>query len=303
MTDEPKPPAPFVTDVARNVADRLADKLTDTILTRYAGDPDMTKQADPTGRPALAPQTLDEYKPRIIDQALIEVARAEGVADALRETISDLQLDRIVLTDKLIDAERDHAQQVATWQGNVEYVNQQNAQLQQMLASATQTVTDLQEQNADLHKAIDESDAGTAEQRLRASEDIEAIATDALLAHLNATEGSAVKHELPGSTVGLVARMAVELEETRARMIQLGSANEALQDAVGRHPAGRHIVIEGEDREHTEPAPIAEVQNDNVAPFTISAVDTPANPAFTPPAEFSRPVRITQDDVTDTDGG
>lgn len=356
-----------MTDAARNVADALADKLTDTILARYQGDQTVTKQADPTGRPTT-PAALDKYQPTILNQALIELARAEGRADGLAETISDLQLDRTILTDKLIDAERDHANALAAEQTNTNYLQQQYTQLQQMLASATAKVDALQAENSDLHRVIDESAAGianlpaaaaeqaldrigviarteltahyeataggdpaepsdddiaavrelahelaqtrhTAEQRLRESEQIEAIASTALLAYYCETEGRAIKHTLPGTTTAMVAALADELHRACDRMIQLGSANEALQDSMRRHPAGRHIVVQGEGREHTEPAPVvgtvppsdpfaapasvAEVQNDDTEPYTVS----PAQWVDQSPAEFTRPVSITQDSL------
>ncbi|QNJ58391.1 hypothetical protein J1763_gp70 [Gordonia phage YorkOnyx] len=99
------------------------------------------------------------------------------------------------------------------------------------------------------------------------------IAGDTLSEHHDDMHGAdAPPAAIPDDVVDLVGALRATLRQTRDRMQQLQSANDALQQAAN----GRHTVVDGDVRSHAEPAPTG---FDVGAPYeqTIEAAPLPAD--------------------------
>ncbi|AYR02453.1 hypothetical protein SEA_AFFECA_71 [Gordonia phage Affeca] len=283
-------------DPARATADAIADRLTSTILARYQGD-SMTKQADPNGRTPIGPlpAALGDYKPPLYVQAMLETATAEGRAEALAEQLSDLSLDRMALVDRLVDREREAASVIVDLHvANARAVDDAT-QARALLSSATTRADELQaELDSDPRRAVLQQvwDSATTAITAIGGSNLDGIDTagrvellaeraielyaanehdvDGVTATLLGVEQTArvaltAHHEMmfPHEDIGIpvavdqqVTMLAGYLADARHRVQQLTAANAALQDTAN----GRHSVVGGEVREHTEQAPTGGVE-------------------------------------------
>ncbi|WNY14864.1 hypothetical protein SEA_MOONTOWERMANIA_70 [Gordonia phage MoontowerMania] len=298
-------------DPARATADAIADRLTETILARYQGD-SVTKQADPNGRRPMTapPATLDEVQPPLYVQAMLETATAEGRAEALAEQLSDLSLDRMALVDRLVDREREAASVIVDLHvANARAVDEAN-QARALLSSATTRADELQaELDSDPRRAVLQQVWDTATNAIVAIggsnlDDIDTTGRVELLAERAIELYAENRHDVDADTdelheVARIIRLGIEahhaaqfphedigmpiravdqaalltgyLAATRQRVRQLESANAILQDTAN----GRHSVVDGDVREHTEQAPTGGVEVGHPYEQTIADASLP----------------------------
>ncbi|AYR02962.1 hypothetical protein KNU20_gp69 [Gordonia phage Geodirt] len=97
------------------------------------------------------------------------------------------------------------------------------------------------------------------------------IAADALVEHHREMSLDNTPAAVPNGLVDLVGALRATLRHTRSRVAQLEAANVALQDTAN----GRHSVVGGEVREHTEQAPTGGVEVGRPYEQTLPETDMP----------------------------
>ncbi|QNJ55475.1 hypothetical protein SEA_PARIES_72 [Gordonia phage Paries] len=102
-----------------------------------------------------------------------------------------------------------------------------------------------------------DSDTNELQDAVDLIEGVRELAVDTLIDHHRALHGDdSPPPAVPEDVDGLVRALRSTLERTRERLWQLSKANVDLQRAVN----GRHSVVDGEVREHTEQAPTGGVE-------------------------------------------
>ncbi|QDH92089.1 hypothetical protein SEA_GALADRIEL_70 [Gordonia phage Galadriel] len=260
--DEVQPPlyvqAMLETATAEGRAEALAEQLSDLSLDRMA----------------LVDRLVDREREAASVIVDLHVANARAVDDATRARA--LLTSATARADKL-QAELRRRDEADEMRHLMEADDPRGAELQTIWDTATTAITAIGGRNLDgidtagrvellAERAMEmdaenrhdvDSDTNELQDAVDLIEGVRELAVDTLIDHHRALHGDdSPPPAVPEDVDGLVRALRSTLERTRERLWQLSKANVDLQRAVN----GRHSVVDGEVREHTEQAPTGGVE-------------------------------------------